>query len=233
MNSSEGLRIRPLDIAADAEKLVEMWRASDDQWPGTFTRGISLSADWVQEWHRREEMLEVRVAEVDGRIVGYASLNPVRREEGVAYVHVINVRPDYQGRSIGRRLLTTFVERCAELGFHRVDLHTWSGNLKAVPLYKKTGFFWMPETSVWMLNFIPGILRFPLARPFFQDHDWYETLQRELNQQEDDEGWNGMRVFTYRWRAGGTYLRARRPRGAGDHGSGEERPLTGRHRRRR
>lgn len=209
VNVPDDVTIRPFDSEADAEKLVEMWRASDDQWPGTFTRGVTLTTDWIRAWHRREEMLDVRVAQVDERIVGYASLNPVRREEGVAYVHVINVRPDYQGRSIGRHLLTTFVEHCAGIGFHRVDLHTWSGNLKAVLLYKKTGFFWMPGTSVWMLNFIPRILRFPLAQPFFERYDWYETLQRELNQKQDEERWAGMRVFTYRWRAGAESLTVR------------------------
>ena len=67
MNSSDDVTIRPLDIEADVEKLVEMWRASDDQWPGTFTRGVTLTADCIRAWHRREEMLDVRVAEVDDR----------------------------------------------------------------------------------------------------------------------------------------------------------------------
>jgi len=192
--------LRPLDIEQDAEELARMWNESDDQWPGTLTGGVPMTAESMRRWHEREAAIDVLVWESpEGRIVGYCSFQKDPEEEGVGYVSMLNVHPAYQKRSLGRRFLTTYVERCIELGFRRLDLHTWPGNLKAVPLYKKTGFFWMPDTQVWMLNFIPAILTQPWARPYFDHHDWYRTFQRTLDQKEDDERWEGMKVFTYRW----------------------------------
>ncbi|MBC7238179.1 MAG: hypothetical protein H5T69_20230, partial [Chloroflexi bacterium] len=85
-------------------------------------------------------------------------------------------------------------------------LGTWSANFKAVPTYKKTGHFWTPDSSVWMQNFIPGALQLSLARPFFERHNWYTAYVRSLEQQEDDERWEGLKVFTQHWEADGESL---------------------------
>ena len=74
-----------------------------------------------------------------------------------------------------------------------------------MPLYKKTGFFWQPETTVHMLNFLPLIL--PLAPDFFADADWYTTYQRELAQKEDDIEWRGMKVYPYTFQKDGRLLK--------------------------
>ena len=42
--------IRELEMPHDVPKLVEMWRASDDQWPGTFTDGVPMTTERVREW---------------------------------------------------------------------------------------------------------------------------------------------------------------------------------------
>ena len=202
----EDLVLRELDISKDADKLAEMWRVSNDQWPGTWSGGTEITSEMVNEWHGRAEMTNHYVFETDGKIVAYATLNDRKEEKGVAYVPLLNVTPEYQGRSLGRRLLLKCLERCRELGFRLLTLGTWSGNIKSVPLYKKSGFFWTPDTSVWMVNYLPGILNMACARDYFSKHDWYATFQRELLQTEDDERWEGMKVFTYRWKADGDAL---------------------------
>ena len=85
-------------------------------------------------------------------------------------------------------------------------LGTWSANFKSVPAYKKTGHFWRPDTSVWMQNFIPGALQMPLARRFFDRHDWYSTYVRTLEQRPDDERWEGLKVYRQHWEAEGESL---------------------------
>ena len=200
--------IREVNILKDAVKLAEMWRASDDQWPGTWSGGAEITPAMVAEQYERARMLNVYVVETPegDKIVGYCGLNERQEERGVGYVDLLNVQPEYQGRSLARRLLQRCIDRCIELKFHLLTLETWPGNLKAVPLYKKVGFFWVPDTSVWMLNFMPAILALPCAQDYFSHHDWYRTFKRELTQEEDDERWEGMKVCTYHWEEGGEAL---------------------------
>jgi GNAT superfamily N-acetyltransferase len=164
--------LRQLDIAKDAVKLAEMWLGSDEQWPGTWSGGVEITPQMVTEWHERERLIDVWVYEADDKIVAYCSLNILEEQKDAGYVAVLNVHPEYQGRSLGRSLLQKCLERCSELGLTLLTLGTWSGNLKSVPLYKKTGFYWVPDTSAWMLNFVPSILALPCARPYFSRHDW-------------------------------------------------------------
>jgi RimJ/RimL family protein N-acetyltransferase len=199
---SEQYRIRELEITRDVPNLVEMWKASDDQWPGTWSGGVEMTEKMIAEWLEREKYLNIYVVETGGQIVGFCSFHETGGEKDVGYVGVLNVQPDHQKRSLARRMLNRCTERCVELGYKQVTLHTWPGNLKSVPLYKKTGLYWVPDTSVHMRNFIPSILAMPCARPYFTAHDWYETFQRELAQREDDERWEGLKVYTYRWAAG-------------------------------
>ena len=93
------------------------------------------------------------------------------------------------------------MDRAYEAGFQRVDLYTWPGNLKAMPLYKKMGFMWRPDSSVHMENFVPAARRHPLAAAFFGRHDWYETQVRELSPEEDVMTRGRVKVYEYLWRA--------------------------------
>ena len=196
------------NINQDAARLVAMWQASDDQWPGTWSGGAQITPQTVIERFERGRNLFVYVVETADRakIVGYCSFSECEDDPGVGYVELLNVQPDYQGKSLARQLLCRCIDRCIELGFKQLTLHTWPGNLKSVPLYKKTGLYWVPDSSVHMRNFVPGILTMPCAGPYFEKHDWYKTFQRKLEQKEDDERWEGMQVFTYRWQAGDDML---------------------------
>jgi len=99
------------------------------------------------------------------------------------------------------------VRRAIQLRFKMLSLYTWPGNTKAVPLYKKTGFFWVPETDVRMENFIPTILNLPLTKDFFAKHDWYKIFKRELSIKEDEIRWHRVRVFDYLFQAEGKCYR--------------------------
>jgi GNAT superfamily N-acetyltransferase len=205
---NEEFVLREVDIHRDAVKLAAMWRESDGQWPGTWSRGVEITPEMITEWHERERMINCYIFETrdEAKIVAYCGFNQLPEAKDEGYVDLLNVAPSYQGKSLGRRLLQRCLERCSELGFRLLTLGTWSGNLKSVPLYKKTGFFWVPDTSVWMLNFVPSILNLPCARPYFARHDWYRTFKRTLKQAEDDERWHDMKVFTYRWEEDGEAL---------------------------
>ncbi len=92
-------------------------------------------------------------------------------------------------------------------GYKRLFLHTWAGNLNAVPVYKRTGFFWRPDTQVLMENYIPTILKLPIAQAFFKQHDWYESYVRKIELKPDEMKHRGLNVYEYRWKKQGDFLR--------------------------
>ena len=123
-------------------------------------------------------------------------------EASASYVGTLSAHPDWHGRGIGRDLLKAALVRTVALGYSRVDLNTWAGNLKAVPLYKKSGYFWVPETSVRMENFLPLIFRLAPAQDFFAHADWYRDFRRDLALAPDEEKRGTLQVYTYAWEAG-------------------------------
>jgi RimJ/RimL family protein N-acetyltransferase len=164
--------------------------------------------DWMEEG---TYLVHLVIESEDGSIVGYGSLWDTAGHEGSCYVAVLNVHPAHQKRSLARRMLTQMVDYATDHGYHRMTIETWPGNLKSVPLYKKVGFFWTPDTDVYMENYIPAVRRLAVARRFFERHDWYTTFRRELAQAEDDQrhpATGDMKVYVFRWEADGECLEA-------------------------
>lgn len=81
------------------------------------------------------------VAELDGRIVGSASLHrQTGRRAHVAQLGMM-VHDDYQGRGIGRALLSALIEAADNwLGLTRIELTVYVDNLPAIRLYEALGF---------------------------------------------------------------------------------------------
>lgn len=99
-------------------------------------------------------------------------------------------------------LLTQMIDYATDQGYGHVTIGTWTSNLKAVPLYKKTGLYWRPNTSVYMENFIPAVRQMPMLTSFFKQSGWYQNYDRTLEQIEDDERHpktGEMKVYIYRW----------------------------------
>ena len=186
----------------DAQKLADMFNASDEGWPGGFTHGLAVTPERVLDNIKETNAVSIFVAWDRGKIVGYADIMEFWRDFNVSYVGLLNVMPTHHGKGFGRELLKACVEKAAQLKYNRLDLHTWAGNMKAVPLYKKTGFFWVPKTTVHMKNYLPLIFNMDAAEPYFEKHDWYKTFKRELKVEEDD--FKG--IFPYCWEEDGDVL---------------------------
>jgi len=189
----------------DAEKLAQLFNDSGPGWPGGLGHGNVTPAEAAREV-READLLAAFVAEAGDRFVAYCDLS-ARPGERYAYVPFLNAHPDCHGRGFGKAVLLSSVERAIQVGFDRVVLGTWPGNLKAVPLYKKAGFMWAPETDVTMESFVPFALRHPLARPYFAKHNWYDTQVRDLALREDAFMRGKVRAYEYLWRADGDMLR--------------------------
>ena len=199
IDAPEGLVLTTFDVDRHAQAAADMWNASDANWPGTWTGGVPETAEKVKRDYALQETIETFVS-MDGDVMaGFCKVMPDLDEAGVDYVALVNVPPSHQKRGVARRLLQRATALAVERGSYRLDLHTWSANLNAVPLYKKVGFMWLPDTDIHMLNFIPAILRLDAAKEFFATRNWYEVFRRPLDQVPDEDRWQDMKVFTYRF----------------------------------
>ena len=193
---------------AMAVQVAEMFNAFDELWPGGFGGRVPYDEQRVRDWLNETSALADLIAlDADGSPVGYCGLYPHWRDKRAAYVSVLGVVPRVKGQKYGKRMLLRAIEIAGERGISRVDLHTWSGNLNAMPLYKKVGMFWVPETSVYMQDYVPGLLRMSLASEWFERHpDWYACFRRELEQAPDKHVIDGMELYRYTFEANGDRL---------------------------
>lgn len=187
-----------------AASLAEMWNLSSESWGGDA---------YV---HTEEEMLEKRARSTDlqtflaldgDTVVGFCSFSYYQEDEGAMYIPLLNVRPDYHGHKVGKMLILNAVRRTIEMGWPRLDLYTWAGNIKAVPAYKKCGFFWEKrEDTTHLINFIPSVLATEAVADFFASADWYADGKRDLSLRPDGDKENGFDFLTYHWEKDGRSL---------------------------
>ena len=99
--------------------------------------------DGRREWMAaRGPRHPVIVAESDGALVGWGSLNPFNTRP--AYRHVadfsVYVERAWRGKGVGHRLLERLVEIAREIGYHKMVLSTFPTNTGGVRLYERLGF---------------------------------------------------------------------------------------------
>lgn len=182
----------------DVHGLVRMWKESRSGWPPGFFGASDISASSVEQEEKSSGRLFSVIALEGERVVGFCRTCPYGGEPDASYVSLLNVVPDRHGLGIGKQLLLDSVARSAELGMMRIDLHTWPANMKAVPLYKKTGFFWVPETKVYMQNYMPFLLQMDDFKSFLNGDDWYGLFSRDLQVEPDLlRTGSGRKVFRY------------------------------------
>src|SRR5207248_11172561 len=186
---AEGARRRVAEFTpADAAAVAAMFNNSEEGWPGGFTDGVPLTAERVLRMERESQPLATFIAWDGDTAAGYCSLFDYPGERGVAgYVGLLNVATAFQGRGHGRDLLKAALQHCISQGYRRLDLHTWQGNMKAVPLYKKSGYVWVPESAgeVHVVSYLPLLLGMPALADFCAEADWYYTQVRDLSVRDD------------------------------------------------
>jgi len=191
-----------------AKDLAEMFNKFKESWPGGFGGGIPFDEERIRDWLDESSSIANLIAvDEDGIPVGICELTPHWREKDAAYVGLLGVIQRAKGKKFGKRLLLRSIEKAIEEGMSRVDVHTWSGNLKAMPLYKKVGMFWVPKTSVYMQNYIPLLHQNVLTKEWFDVHeDWYQYQKRELKQEPNDLTVDNMKIYRYRFEDEGDWM---------------------------
>jgi ribosomal protein S18 acetylase RimI-like enzyme len=188
-----------------AAALAEMWNKSAENWGG---EGIQKNEESMAREMEISVNLKAWLALAGEEVVGYCGFSEYREDEGASYIPLLNVRPDYQGQKVGKLLVLKAVEEACRCPWPRLDLYTWPGNTKAVPLYKKCGFFWEDrDDDTHLMNFIPYVLGTEAVADFFREADWYADSLRELAVEPDGRKENGFDYYEYSWRHGAKSLR--------------------------
>lgn len=145
-----GVRVRdarPEDAAVLGRVHVRAWqRAYRGLMPDAYLDGLSAderAATWVQGLARAPRPRTARlVAEVDGRVAGFAVVGPADGEADAAKgeLYAINVDPDVWGRGAGRALLAAATDRLRTAGFAEAVLWVVPGNARACAFYEAAGW---------------------------------------------------------------------------------------------
>ena len=119
-------KLKPTDAARCAELESQLFEG-DDPWP---------ERAFLAEL--RAKHIHYVAARADGKLVGYAGIARLGRVRPFEYeIHTIGVDPDYQGRGIGRRLVSQILELASG---SVVFLEVRTDNVPAISLYESFGF---------------------------------------------------------------------------------------------
>ncbi len=138
--------IRPITLS-DSDAFLELRRALDGETqfmmlePGERTTLPAGQRSWLEERLARGGDA-LFVAEVDGALAGYISLDrgAWQRSAHSGYI-VMGIRQAHTGRGLGRALFEALLAWAAEQpGLHRLELTVMTHNERAVALYQKMGF---------------------------------------------------------------------------------------------
>ena len=105
----------------------------------TEERTVEERRNWLLSRGPRHPVI---VAEADGCVVGFGSLNVFNPRQ--AYDHVADfslyVERSWRGKGVGSQLLQALVERAKRIGFHKMVLSAFPFNPAGVALYQRCGF---------------------------------------------------------------------------------------------
>ena len=134
--------VRPAD-EADLPEILAIYNDAVLHTTATYDtepESLAQRAAWLHE--RRARHLPVLVAELGGRIAGFAALSPHSAKPGYRHTtaNSVYVSPDARGRGIGTALLAALVRRAHEAGVHVILASIDAENEASLKLHRKLGF---------------------------------------------------------------------------------------------
>ena len=126
----------------DAEATREIYNTEVTGSTVTFDlvpRSIDDQLAWLDQ---RSGAMAVVVAEIDGQIVGFASLSPYRDRPAYATTveDSVYVHADFRGRGVARALLAEILDIAATRGFHAVMARIVGGHDASIGLHSSLDF---------------------------------------------------------------------------------------------
>lgn len=127
---------------ADVPAITDIYNEAILTTTATFDTEPKTVADRTQWWQSHDERHPVLVAEVEGKVVGWASLT--RWSERRAYDDTAEtsfyVLSTFRGRGIGRRLKEAIIQEAVRLRFHTLIARAAEGSHESVHLNERAGF---------------------------------------------------------------------------------------------
>jgi GNAT superfamily N-acetyltransferase len=150
---------RPEDARPVAEVHVASWRhAYRGLLPDDYLERLSVDdqeAMWLEAFADPDPASGAFVAEIDGRIAGFASFGPSRDEhvpERTGEVPAIYVDPAVLGTGVGRELFEAATIALRDAGFARATLWVLEANTLARRFYEKAGWTWDGAVSTHLFD---------------------------------------------------------------------------------
>ncbi|MEG2290188.1 MAG: GNAT family N-acetyltransferase [Clostridium sp.] len=188
-----------------AKAIAEMWQKSTEGWNG---ENGNETEETVLADHVNSTDINTYLAILGDEVLGYCAFSKYVKDEGALHIRRLNARYDCHGKGIGKALVKKSVERTIELNWPRLDIYTWPANTKAIPLYKRCGYFLENrQDTIHLMNFIPTVVNTEAVKDYFKDVDWYDDMKRKINIEPDGRGENGFDFYEYCWDKDGKNLR--------------------------
>ena len=129
---------------ADAAALAEIYGDAVRHGFGTFEEDSPSAADMDGRRRAVQDMgLPYLVAEIDGRVLGFAYAGPFRPRAAYRYTleDSVYVSPDAKGKGVGRAVLSAVIKACEALGIRQLMAVIGdSENAGSVGLHRSLGF---------------------------------------------------------------------------------------------
>jgi L-amino acid N-acyltransferase YncA len=129
-------------LESDIHSILEIYNQGIEDRIATLeeeTKDYSYMKEWFDKHQGRYRVV---VAEQDGVVAGWASLNPYSNRcayDGVADLSIYISR-DHRGKGLGKQLLAEIESIAAANSFHKIVLFTFAFNQLGQGLYRKMGY---------------------------------------------------------------------------------------------
>ncbi len=133
--------IRPAR-SGDAQAICDIYNAGIEDRIATLETRLR-TGDEQRAWlESRGERHPVMVAESDGTVVGWGSLNVFNPRPAYDYVteFSVYVARSARGAGVGRNLLENLIVVARDIGYHKMVLAAFDWNSAGIALYKRVGF---------------------------------------------------------------------------------------------
>ncbi len=135
--------VRPA-TETDASALAAIYGDAVMHGFGTFEEDPPSPAEMdVRRRAVQDQGLPYLVAEIEGRVLGFAYAGPFRPRAAYRYTleDSVYVSPDAQGKGVGRAVLTAVIEACEALGIRQLMAVIGdTGNTGSIGLHRSLGF---------------------------------------------------------------------------------------------
>ena len=188
-----------------AKSLADMWNESKEFWSGDTT--VHTEESEKSSVAKAGDIVSY-IALAGEKVVGFCGVKQSSLDPDALYVRLLGVHPDNHGQGIGKALLDLAIKLTIAHNKPRIDLYTWAGNTEAMPLYKRTGFFWEDNpSSTHLTNFLPLVETHPLFTEFFAGRSGYELSTREITTKPCGVKLNTFELFEYSFASGDDTLK--------------------------